>query len=89
MSAHVRGCKKALNDCPVCGAIVAQYATYSLPELAVKIQDIRPRELHTTLAAVAVENLIDRTTHESARGKRDVRVAMSTLKGYEQRGGGL
>jgi hypothetical protein len=46
-------------------------------------------KLRITLASVVMENLIDRTLHESKRAKADVIVSMSLLKAYEAAGGSL
>lgn len=86
---HVRGCKKAPEDCSQCRDIIAAYRRLPLKTLSTELSDVVAPPMRVSIAALAVDALIDRTNHESKRGKADSIVAMSVLKQYEQRGGHL
>ena len=86
---HARRCKKALDECKVCQLAMEVFRATPLQTLSEVLADVAAPKLRISLASVAVENLIDRTTHESVRGKRDSVAAMGLLKAYEEMGGGL
>jgi len=86
---HARSCKKSSDDCPTCQDNIEAYGKLSLVYLSELLSDVKTAPFRTSIAAQAVDKLIDRTTHSSKRAKADVVVAMATLKQYEQRGGSL
>ncbi len=86
---HAGKCKKGLDDCDTCKGFVRFFANQRLDHLAKLCEEKPAPKLRISMALVAVENLIDRTTDESKRAAKDSAAAMFYLKGYEQRGGGL
>lgn len=84
-----KSCKKVIDDCRSCKGIIDAYSTFPLPVLSKVLEDKVAPKIRSTFAAVAVENLISRSTHNSKRGKADFETAYALMKNYEQKGGSL
>lgn len=87
---HVRKCKERLiEDCDTCKRIVGMMAQLPLPAISRCTEQPQARPFTSSLASIAVDNLLSRTNHQSKRASADFAAAYPMLKKYEQRGGGL
>ena len=86
---HARACNKSMGECKPCQLVAGFFKGLSAPAISEVLRDSVAVGLRTSLASVAVENLITKSTWVSKRAKSDHLVAFSILKGFEQRGGGL
>lgn len=77
---------KEYKQCPECAGV--KHIPKSKAPLPTLCEPLA-RTFTQSLAACAVENLLDRVGHASARAKADFAQAYPLLKNYEQRGGGL
>lgn len=87
--AHARKCREDLDKCPVCRGLIALHAGMTPGDLSKTLEDIRAPRMRVSMAAVAVDALIERTNHSSKRATADVVAAMGVLKWYESMGGRL
>lgn len=102
LTAHAQSCQgfrttkhadgtRTQEDCQVCKRNRETWGTIPAPILNNILQEPRKHDhsLQSSLAAYAVERLIERTQHNTKRAKADYGAAYSVLKKYEQAGGGL
>lgn len=86
---HNHECKKSLDECQWCKKDLEFFRTRPLIALTQITQDVLAPTFKTSLAAVAVGALLERTKHQSKRAERDFQVSYRLLKNYEKRGGGI
>lgn len=88
MHEHATRCKKVLSECKMCTANIETFAGFPTHTINRVLTEPKTQNRASfTLGAVAVENLIARTTHKGKRGQADFNAAYPVLKGYEKRGG--
>lgn len=88
MQEHASRCKKVLSECKLCTSNIETFGGF--PSHIINRVLTEPKtqnRVSFTLGAVAVENLIARTTHKGKRAQVDFNAAYPVLKGYEKRGG--
>lgn len=86
---HARRCKLPLDECKPC-QLMSRFVREMNPEhAATYLQDSVAPPMKTSIAAVAIDRVIEKSTDRSVRGRADYGAGMNLLKTYEEMGGSL
>jgi hypothetical protein len=84
---HAAKCKKDVSECVMCQMNVEWFNRLPLHVLSQVLAEPPGNHTRLTFGAAAIDRLIDRTTHDSERGKADVEANMRLFREYKDNGG--
>lgn len=85
---HLQRCNKKIEDCRLCEQIQRFFSLLPLHHLSTAMAEVPPQEATFSLATLAMESMLERGTHKSARALRDRVASMTLLRYYEKELGG-